>query len=151
MEARTLEDWLAYQQRVHPHAMDFTLGRMHRVLPALGLGRPARHVITVGGTNDSGDTMAPLMRQRSSKCTRCGLMYRPTRQPDCSAMHSSIAQVEPLPLVPATLITGALNFRPRRSRTSATRSSVMSMVLGCRASQWASHCDRVLGMGVGEL
>jgi dihydrofolate synthase/folylpolyglutamate synthase len=58
--ARTLEDWLEYQQRVHPRAMDFTLGRMHAVLAQLALGRPAGRVITVGGTNGKGSVTATL-------------------------------------------------------------------------------------------
>ncbi len=60
MEPRTLDDWLEHQQRVHPHAMDFTLDRMRALLPALGIVRPAAHVITVGGTNGKGSVTATL-------------------------------------------------------------------------------------------
>lgn len=60
MAGLTLEAWLEYQQRVHPRAMDFTLSRMHALLAALGLPRPARHVITVGGTNGKGSVTATL-------------------------------------------------------------------------------------------
>ena len=66
-----------------------------------------------------------------------------------------MAQVEPLPLVPATVITGQLNFKPSRWATVRTRSSPISMPLmplGCRRSQWASQSAReetaVGGVGV---
>lgn len=60
MPRRTLEDWLDYQQRVHPRAMDFTLDRMRALLPALGLGQSRARVITVGGTNGKGSCCAML-------------------------------------------------------------------------------------------
>ena len=34
---------------------------------------------TACGSSAAASTARPSMRQRSSKCTRCGLMYRPTR------------------------------------------------------------------------
>jgi hypothetical protein len=60
-------------------------------------------------------------------------------------MASSIAQVEPLPFVPATLITGTLNFSCRRSTMTVMRASVMSISFGCRRRQWSSHSGRVVG------
>src|SRR5207244_993658 len=60
-------------------------------------------------------------------------------QPACSAIASSIAQVEPLPLVPATVITGQANRSPMRSATARTRSRPSSIVFGCSRSQYASH------------
>src|SRR5574343_680743 len=62
-------------------------------------------------------------------------------------MLSSMAQVEPLPLVPATLITGQSKRRPRRSLTARTRSRVISISVGCRRSQWASQPSSVVGSG----
>src|SRR5688572_3126822 len=53
-----------------------------------------------------------------------------------------MAQVEPLPLVPATVITGHSKRRPRRRATARTRSSPMSIVFGCSRSQCASHSCR---------
>src|SRR5438094_9538857 len=64
-------------------------------------------------------------------------------------MLSSIAQVEPLPLVPATLITGHSKRKPSRSRNACTRSSVRSMVFGCRRSQCASQSCSVSNNGIG--
>src|SRR5438445_662656 len=58
-------------------------------------------------------------------------------------MASSIAQVDPLPLVPATVTTGHSKRRPMRWATARTRSRPISMALGCRLSQYASHSERV--------
>ena len=55
---RTLEQWLHYQQQVHPKSIDMGLERVGEVARRLGLGRPARRVITVGGTNGKGSTVA---------------------------------------------------------------------------------------------
>jgi dihydrofolate synthase/folylpolyglutamate synthase len=55
---RTLDDWLDYQQQVHPKSIDMGLERISEVAARLRLGRPATHVITVGGTNGKGSTVA---------------------------------------------------------------------------------------------
>ena len=51
------------------------------------------------------------------------------------SIASSMAQVEPLPLVPPTVMTGQASASPRRSRTRATRSSPRSIVRGCTRSR----------------
>ncbi|HEX5693777.1 MAG TPA: Mur ligase family protein, partial [Arenimonas sp.] len=56
--ARTLEQWLDYQQQVHPRSIDMGLERVGEVARRLGIGRPAAKVITVGGTNGKGSTVA---------------------------------------------------------------------------------------------
>ena len=55
---RDLGQWLAYQQTVHPRDVAMGLDRVAEVFRRLGLGRPGRHVITVGGTNGKGSTVA---------------------------------------------------------------------------------------------
>ncbi|MBB1088333.1 bifunctional tetrahydrofolate synthase/dihydrofolate synthase [Lysobacter sp. SG-8] len=55
---RTLADWLERIEHQHPTAIDMGLDRVREVAARLGLGRPARHVITVGGTNGKGSTVA---------------------------------------------------------------------------------------------
>ena len=57
---RTLAQWLDYQQSVHPKAIDMGLERVGEVARRLGLDRPAPKVITVGGTNGKGSTVAFL-------------------------------------------------------------------------------------------
>src|SRR6266567_8758904 len=54
-----------------------------------------------------------------------------------------MAHVEPLPLVPATVITRLVKRIAIRSATALTRSSPRSMFLGCNCSHQASHSARV--------
>ena len=55
---RTLAQWLDYQQTVHPRDISLGLERVAEVSRSLGLGRPGHRVITVGGTNGKGSTVA---------------------------------------------------------------------------------------------
>ncbi|HET7202904.1 MAG TPA: bifunctional tetrahydrofolate synthase/dihydrofolate synthase [Steroidobacteraceae bacterium] len=55
-----LEDWLDWQQRLHPTTIELGLDRVARVLSRTGWRRPAAPVITVGGTNGKGSTVALL-------------------------------------------------------------------------------------------
>ena len=55
---RTLPDWLDYIERIHPRSIDMGLDRIRVVAQALGLGKPGKAVITVGGTNGKGSTVA---------------------------------------------------------------------------------------------
>ena len=55
-----LEDWLDWQQQLHPTAIDLGLDRVARVLARTGWQRPPVPVITVGGTNGKGSTVALL-------------------------------------------------------------------------------------------
>jgi dihydrofolate synthase / folylpolyglutamate synthase len=57
---RTLAQWLALQEQVHARAIDLGLGRVGTVARILGVDRPAYRVITVGGTNGKGSTVATL-------------------------------------------------------------------------------------------
>jgi dihydrofolate synthase/folylpolyglutamate synthase len=56
---RTLDDWLAHCERLHPKSMDFTLERVTVVRARLGL-RFECPVISVAGTNGKGSTCAML-------------------------------------------------------------------------------------------
>jgi len=58
--ARSLADWLALQEAAHPKSIDLGLARVAAVARRLGVDRPARAVITVGGTNGKGSTVAHL-------------------------------------------------------------------------------------------
>ncbi|MEO8672703.1 MAG: bifunctional tetrahydrofolate synthase/dihydrofolate synthase [Tahibacter sp.] len=57
---RTLEQWLDYQQIVHVRGIDLGLDRVREVWLRLGRMAPAPIVITVGGTNGKGSTVALL-------------------------------------------------------------------------------------------
>src|SRR3546814_877235 len=54
----TLPDWLAWIERQHPRSIDMALERVREVAARMGLARPARHVITVRGTNGKGPTVS---------------------------------------------------------------------------------------------
>ncbi len=55
-----LDQWLAYQQTLHPRGIDLGLDRVRTVAQRLGLTRPAPRVVTVGGTNGKGSVVAML-------------------------------------------------------------------------------------------
>ncbi len=54
----TLADWLAYIEGQHPKAIEMTLERSREVAQRMGLTKPAPRVVTVGGTNGKGSTVA---------------------------------------------------------------------------------------------
>jgi dihydrofolate synthase / folylpolyglutamate synthase len=74
---RSLAEWLAYQERVHPRAMEFTLERIRTVLARLGVGAPRAHVLTVGGTNGKGSVSAVLDAVLRAGGGRVGLYTSP--------------------------------------------------------------------------
>lgn len=60
MRFRTLADWLAWQESLHPRTIDLGLERVQRVAAALGVAAFDVPVITVGGTNGKGSCVAML-------------------------------------------------------------------------------------------
>src|SRR5262245_27806258 len=52
-----------------------------------------------------------------------------------------MAQVDPLPLVPPTVITGQPGRAPSRPKTSATRSRPSAIALGCCFSMYSSQSE----------
>ncbi|WP_440985707.1 bifunctional tetrahydrofolate synthase/dihydrofolate synthase [Xanthomonas sontii] len=54
----TLPEWLAYIERQHPQDIAMGLERVRAVAARMHLTKPAKHVITVGGTNGKGSTVA---------------------------------------------------------------------------------------------
>jgi len=56
----SLQDWLDWQQSLHPTAIDLGLDRVRAVLARLGLTRPAASLLTIGGTNGKGSVVAYL-------------------------------------------------------------------------------------------
>lgn len=60
MRFQTLNDWLAWQQVLHPRDMELGLQRVSEVARRLQLTAPAHSIITVAGTNGKGSTVAML-------------------------------------------------------------------------------------------
>ncbi|MFT5035134.1 MAG: dihydrofolate synthase/folylpolyglutamate synthase, partial [Litorivivens sp.] len=56
---KTLDDWLAYCEQIHPQGIDMGLDRVRKVAQRLGLVFKCP-VITVAGTNGKGSTCAML-------------------------------------------------------------------------------------------
>ena len=58
MKTRTLSDWLAWIETLHPRTIELGLERVHAVLDRMGLRHPDFRAITVTGTNGKGSTVA---------------------------------------------------------------------------------------------
>jgi len=55
---RSLGDWLAWIEKLHPRTIELGLERVAAVLERMGLRHPPFTVLTVGGTNGKGSTVA---------------------------------------------------------------------------------------------
>src|SRR3982750_4040863 len=55
---RSLGQWLDYQMQGHPKSSARGLERVAAVAVRLGIGKPAKQVITIAGTNGKGSTVA---------------------------------------------------------------------------------------------
>lgn len=56
----SLESWLEYIASVHPREIELGLDRTRRVAERLDLGKPAKLVVTVAGTNGKGSCVATM-------------------------------------------------------------------------------------------
>ncbi|MBV9345141.1 MAG: bifunctional tetrahydrofolate synthase/dihydrofolate synthase [Gammaproteobacteria bacterium] len=77
MPPRTLAEWLAWQEAVHPHSIDMGLERVARVARALGVQTLPAAVLTVGGTNGKGSVAAHLEALLAAGGARVGLFTSP--------------------------------------------------------------------------
>jgi len=77
MIQRSLGDWLIYLEQLHPVAIDMGLDRCREVAARLGLGRPARQVVTVTGTNGKGSTCAFIARLLATQGKTVGVYSSP--------------------------------------------------------------------------
>lgn len=74
---RTLAEWLAYQERINPRSIELGLDRVRAVWQRMGAPAPARRVITVGGTNGKGSTVALLEAMLRAAGLRVGAFTSP--------------------------------------------------------------------------
>ncbi|HEY4145110.1 folylpolyglutamate synthase/dihydrofolate synthase family protein [Pinirhizobacter sp.] len=77
MTKRDLAGWLHYQERINPRTIELGLARIHAVWQAMGAPRPAPTVITVGGTNGKGSTVAFLEAMLQAAGYRVGCFTSP--------------------------------------------------------------------------
>ena len=73
----TLAEWLARQESVHARSIDLGLERVARVAGALELASPPYRVITVGGTNGKGSTVALIDALLRTSGARVGSFTSP--------------------------------------------------------------------------
>ena len=74
---RTLDEWLAYQEQIHPQSVDLGLERVRAVATRLGLPQPGGRTAIVGGTNGKGSTATFLAAFARAHGERVGLFTSP--------------------------------------------------------------------------
>lgn len=74
---RTLAEWLAYQQDLHPQPIDLGLERVRVVADRLALLPPRGRTAIVGGTNGKGSTASLLAALAQAHGARVGLFTSP--------------------------------------------------------------------------
>jgi dihydrofolate synthase/folylpolyglutamate synthase len=74
---KTLAEWLDYQQQIHARGIDMGLDRVREVWQRMGVPRPAPVVVTVGGTNGKGSTVAFLEAMLRAGGMRVGAYISP--------------------------------------------------------------------------
>jgi dihydrofolate synthase / folylpolyglutamate synthase len=74
---RGLSDWLAWQETLHPSAIDLGLERIRRTLDRLQWQRSSYPVVTIGGTNGKGSSVALTARILAEAGYRVGTFTSP--------------------------------------------------------------------------
>ncbi|GLQ46279.1 bifunctional folylpolyglutamate synthase/dihydrofolate synthase [Dyella lipolytica] len=77
MKPITLAEWLDYQQHIHALGVDLGLDRVRAVWQRMGSPTLARRVVTVGGTNGKGSTVAFLEAMLTAAGQRVGCYTSP--------------------------------------------------------------------------
>lgn len=77
MRFQTLAEWLAWQETLHPKAIDLGLERVRAVAERMGVLTPSHTVITVAGTNGKGSSVAMLESILSCAGLRVGTYTSP--------------------------------------------------------------------------
>lgn len=77
MTSRSLADWLAYLEQLHPTAIDMGLDRVRAVAARMAMTRPAPLVVTVTGTNGKGSTCALIASLLNAQGLKIGSYSSP--------------------------------------------------------------------------
>jgi dihydrofolate synthase/folylpolyglutamate synthase len=75
--SRTLAEWLSYQEHINPRTIELGLDRVREVWQRMGGHAPAPKVITIGGTNGKGSTVALLEAMLKASGRRVGAFTSP--------------------------------------------------------------------------
>ena len=106
------------------------------------MGSPAfmASICAIVAFSMASDTISPATRNRSLNRIRCGEVNTCTRHPAASPIARRKAQVLPLPLVPATWMTGGRRRSglPSLASSPCRRSRLRSISLGCSEVRRAS-------------
>ena len=74
---KTVDEWLEWQQTVHPLNIDFKLERILSVYEKLNISKIANKIITVAGTNGKGSTVSFLESVLTKKNYKVGTFTSP--------------------------------------------------------------------------
>jgi dihydrofolate synthase/folylpolyglutamate synthase len=77
MSDKSLAQWLSYQEQVNIRSIELGLDRVRAVWQRMGAARPAPLVITVGGTNGKGSSVALLEAMLRAAGLRVGCYTSP--------------------------------------------------------------------------
>lgn len=112
---RSLADWLAWLELQHPKAIDLGLERVGEVATRLGVRAPGCPVITVGGTNGKGSTVATLV----SIARVAGLRVGSYTSPHLRRFNERIC-LQGVPVEDATLVDAFEQVEAARGDVSLT-------------------------------
>lgn len=76
-DKRTLNEWLAWMETLHPREIELGLARVAEVRDRLGLAQPAFAIVSVAGTNGKGSTVAMLEQVLHAAGYRVGAYTSP--------------------------------------------------------------------------
>lgn len=140
---RTLADWLAYQQQLHPRSIELGLERVQRVAGRLGLEATGCPTAIVGGTNGKGSTATLLAALLGAAGRRTGLFTSPHL-----VRYNERIVVDGAPVADAALIEAFAAIEAARGAESLTFFECNTL-----AALWAFRAARaeavVLEVGLG--
>ncbi len=144
MISRTLAQWLAYLEQLHPSAIDMGLARVREVAQRLGLAlQLAPRVITVTGTNGKGSTCAFLTQLLTDRGLRVGLYASPHLR-----AYNERVQIAGVPVADVDLCMAFAQIEAARGEVSLTY-----FEMGTLAAFWLFQQARldalVLEVGLG--
>lgn len=111
----TLDQWLSWLEQQHPKTIDLGLERAGQVADRLGLRALGCPVITVGGTNGKGSTVATLV----SVCRAAGLRVGSYTSPHILQFNERIC-LNGIPVDDATLVSAFEAIRSVQGDVSLT-------------------------------